>query len=216
MQSRTFVEELSKFKGENVFNPYSDICETFDKCDADAIRMENLRKVIDSFSGDRIDAMWIGRDLGHRGGRRTGLALTDEAHLESASAMWQVQLEIATMGGLYKERTAANIWNFLNLIDESIFMWNVFPFHPHEPNSDLSNRSHTARERDAGLEILSELVGIVRPKKLIAIGNDAFSCAARLFKTRDVHKVRHPSYGGEKVFVRQMCELYPIVTPERE
>jgi len=27
------------------------------------------------------NTIWMGRDLGYRGGRRTGLALTDEAHL---------------------------------------------------------------------------------------------------------------------------------------
>ena len=210
MRSKSFVKELTKFKGENVFNPYRDICETFDRYNANAIRRRNLTKAIEAFSGKQVDAIWLGRDLGHRGGRRTGLALTDEAHLETAGAVWQVRLYRATKGPPVKERTAANIWNILDQIDENIFMWNVFPFHPHEQNSEFSNRRHTASERDVGLAILSGLVGILKPRKLVSIGNDAFDCATRMFERGNVYRVRHPSYGGERVFIRQMSDLYSI------
>ena len=50
---------------------------------------------------------------------------------------------------LYRERTANVIWRMLMRIDEPIFLWNVFPLHPHEPDDPMSNRRHTAKERDA-------------------------------------------------------------------
>lgn len=212
LREKSFVRELALYEGENVFNPYSDRCPLFDRHNAASIRRRNLESVIQACSAEPVDAIWIGRDLGHRGGRRTGLALTDEYNLDSASNFWGVPLERATKGNSVSERTAANIWDVLRQVDQKVFMWNVFPFHPHESESALTNRSHTARERDAGLEYLRLLVEILRPQSLVAIGNDAFNCVSRAFPRHEIHKIRHPSYGGEKTFIRQMGELYLKLT----
>ena len=210
MNRKKFIKLLKNYEGHEVFNPYSDVCELYDKCNADKIRTTNLSEVIDSALTHGVDSIWLGRDLGHRGGRRTGLALTDESHLVSASTKWNVKLTQATKGELFSERTAANIWNFVNAIDQNIFMWNVFPFHPHDKDNPLSNRGHTAKERDAGMEILDILVGLLEPKKIVAIGNDAYKSSIKLFPSRNVYKVRHPSYGGEKDFSSQLSTLYNL------
>lgn len=210
MNSDLFIEELKTYQEADVFNPYTDICEVFDLADANKIRSKNLKQVIDSFTDKQVDSIWIGRDLGHRGGRRTGLALTDEANLISANGVWEVELDQATRGELFFERTAANIWGALKEIDEKIFMWNVFPFHPHEERNPFSNRSHTAKERDAGIEFLGILIRLLKPRRIVAIGNDAFKCSLRIFDNDKVHKIRHPSYGGEKTFTRQIRELYGL------
>ncbi|HKI60667.1 MAG TPA: uracil-DNA glycosylase [Mariprofundaceae bacterium] len=210
MNQQRFVSKLKSYKGSNVFNPYTDTCEFFDKYNAAEIRTKNLIATIDSFLSSGVDSLWIGRDLGHRGGRRTGLALTDEAHLVTAGKKWDVELLQATKGNVFSERTAANIWDFINRIDQNIFMWNVFPFHPYEKGNQLTNRSHTAKERDEGAEILEALVSLLSPERIVAIGNDAFKCASKIFPSKVVLKVRHPSYGGEKDFSRQLCDLYSL------
>jgi len=210
INSKLFIKELKSYKGNNVFNPYSDSCSVFDKVNAPAIRRKNLKLALESFLNSKLDSLWIGRDLGHRGGRRTGLALTDEAQLESASHSWNIELKKATKGDVVAERTAANIWHHLNQIEQRIFMWNVFPFHPHEDGNQLTNRSHTAKERDFGMQILELLIELLKPKKIIAIGNDAYNCSVRLSNKLEVIKVRHPSYGGEKIFAKQLRKLYGI------
>ena len=55
-----------------------------------------------------METIWIARDLGYRGGRRTGVPLTDEVHLTHAAAlMGGIALERATEGPAIAERTAA-------------------------------------------------------------------------------------------------------------
>jgi|SRR6266853_4442457 len=61
----------------------------------------------------------------------------------------------------------------IEAIDSPIFLWNVFPLHPRESGEPFSNRSHNAAERHIGEELLAELIRLVRPRRLFAIGNDA-------------------------------------------
>ena len=68
----------------SVFNPYSECCPTHDRPGADALRTQNLVRWLTASLESRVDTMWIARDLGYRGGRRTGLPLTDEIHLNQA------------------------------------------------------------------------------------------------------------------------------------
>ncbi len=210
MNRKEFIKILKDYKGTNVFNPYSDKCELFDKYNASQIRTSNLTKLLDAAIDKGVDSIWIGRDLGHRGGRRTGIALTDESHLVDAGNKWNLELVRATKGVLYSERTAANIWDFVNVLDKNIFMWNVFPFHPYEEGNYLTNRCHTAKERDEGVVILEALAKLLKPVKIVAIGNDAYKISKKLFLNKPVYKIRHPSYGGEKDFSKQLSELYNL------
>lgn len=209
-QIQEFVSELSSYRSNNVFNPYSDICDLHDKNNASEIRRENLKSALFSISQGSVDDIWIGRDLGYRGGRRTGLALTDEGNLGNASDIWNAELRQATLGEECCERTAGNIWRLVRRIDKRVFMWNIFPFHPHEFDSPFSNRCHTSTERETGLEILKNLVEMLQPSRLIAIGNDSYNSSKRVFQDWPVEKVRHPSYGGEKEFLSQMENLYRL------
>ena len=63
-------------------------------------------------------------------------------------------------------------------------------------------------ERRAGEDLLSELIGLLSPRRLVPIGNDAAATALRLYRPQQVVKVRHPSYGGQKTFLQQIRELY--------
>ena len=98
----------------------------------------------------------------------------------------------------------------LSQIKASVFLWNVFPLHPHEPGNPFSNRSHNACERRAGEEFLSELILLLKPCRLVAIGNDAAQSAQRLCGQPKVIRVRHPSHGGKTQFSAQMGELYDL------
>ena len=207
---KKFTQQLLDFEADTVFNPYSDTCPVFDKKNAHHVRRKNLWRLLNTLKNKPVDAIWIGRDLGYLGGRRTGLALTDESHLEAAGKLWGVKLDQATKGAAISERTAANIWNHMRLVNSHVFTWNVFPFHPHLPEKPFSNRSHTAKERDIGLAVLESLLHLLRPNKIVAIGNDAYQGALKLQAHHTVFKIRHPSYGGVKAFSQQISQLYGL------
>ena len=210
MTPEQFVDTVRELKFENAFNPYSEQCSVYDHEDAPLRRCGVLLAMLYAAVGVDVDSLWLGRDLGFRGGRRTGLALTDDVNLISHAARWKVMVERPTIGEVISERTATVVWSVLDQINEPVFLWNVFPLHPHVARNPFTNRGHNARERRAGEELLSELIGLLCPRRLIPIGNDATATALRLFPPQQVVKVRHPSYGGQRTFLRQIRDLYGI------
>jgi hypothetical protein len=216
MTPAQFVNSLKAVKFDNVFNPYADRCEVHDLDDAPKRRSKALLGMLNAAARTEVDALWIGRDLGYRGGRRTGLALTDDVHLSVHATRWNVTVERATTGSMVAERTATAIWSMLAPVTASVFLWNVFPLHPHEPGDPFTNRSHSAKERELGETILAELILILKPRRLVCIGNDATKAALHLAGLTQVEQVRHPSYGGQSDFIKQIRGLYRLRPPAEQ
>ncbi|MBD8689556.1 MULTISPECIES: uracil-DNA glycosylase [unclassified Rhizobium] len=207
-----FLDKLSNLQFDAAFNPYRDRCGKFDVPDAPAVRRANLKHVLDAAQEKGVASLWIARDLGYRGGRRTGLALTDEMHLEAHGKLYgSLPLARATNGPALSERTATVIWDVLSAVSQPIFLWNVFPLHPHERGDAMSNRCHTRAERHACRPFIAWLLETLRPSSVIAIGRDAQSALSEL----DIisQQVRHPSYGGQTEFVSGMYHHYGLPSP---
>ena len=203
-----FVSALCALSFEDAFNPYANRCPIHDKIDAPQKRTKALTGMVSSAVTRGVDSIWIGRDLGYRGGRRTGLALTDDMHMYAHARRWGVTLERPTKGQPVAERTAAVIWTVLEEIDVSVFLWNVFPLHPHDRDDPFSNRAHNARERAVGEDILAELILLLCPKRIVGIGNDAAKSVFRVAPNLETVQVRHPSYGGQNEFLSQIRPMY--------
>ena len=211
MAVKAIIRDLSAIKMENVFNPYADYCGIHDRDDAPQRRRRNLASTLDAALNLRVRIIWIARDLGYRGGRRTGLALTDEVHLDSLSFLYGGELRVkrATKGPVVGERTAKFIWKMLLRIDQPVFLWNVFPFHPHKPDDPMSNRPHSTKERDMCRQFLYRIVNLLQPDHVISIGRDAHIAMEGL--GIGCLQVRHPSYGGQSIFMEQIEEIYGLL-----
>lgn len=208
MNTADFLESLSSIRLKNVFNPYIDRCPSCDLPDAAKKRYRVLEAILSQACEQQIAALWIARDLGYLGGRRTGLALTDDAHYSAHLQRWGIEeKELPCRGDPIQERTASVVWGELLGIKEAVFLWNVFPFHPHDPDNEFSNRAHTRSEREIGIKFLASLIQLIKPKQIVAIGNDASSVLGRLnYHSRRI-SVRHPSYGGANIFRTQIRSL---------
>ena len=160
-------------------------------------------------SKSRRMGMWVGRDLGYLGGRRTGIAFTDDAHIHEYARRWGISVRQSTNGNQH-ERTATVVWRILSRIALRVFLWNVFPLHPHQPGNPFSNRLHDRFERKAGEQMLANAIDLVRPRRLVAIGKDAARVVSKMCAACEVVQVRHPSYGGQTDFVSQMSKLYGL------
>lgn len=205
-----FIDDLSTYEAERVFNPWTMNCEHVDVEDSFGVRRENLRKVLSACADANEVDVWIGRDLGWRGGRRTGVALVDEYALDDyALSIDVVGLRKATAGPVMRERTATEIHLARARVSRKLFFWNVFPFHPHEENKPDSNRMHTRQERDVGIAFLVSVLSLLPVVRVVTIGNDA----THALQTADVacYSVRHPSYGGQRDFHRQINDHYGIL-----
>ena len=208
MSSKEILSAIKQMDFEDTFNPYFERCSVYDSEDAAELRCHYLVEMLERAAACDLDAIWVGRDLGYRGGRRTGLALTDDVHFSDHLVRWGLDPKRPTYGAPVAERTAAAIWDILLRVNEPIFLWNVFPLHPFEKGDPFSNRAHNAQERKAGTEILVKIVEYIKPRRIIAIGNDAFKVLSAACGEDRVRKVRHPSYGGQTEFLSMMKNIY--------
>jgi len=205
--AQSLCRDLAAVELDEVFNPYRHICVAHDARNAVAVRRNNLVSYLEAaiLLGPRT--AWIGRDLGYRGGRRTGLPLTDEAHLAAlASAFGATRLSKATRTEECRERTAAEIWRAIGALETPPFLWNAFPFHPYEPGAPFGNRAHRRCEFDDCADILDSVLRIFEFGTIYALGADASAALSRIGVPHK--RLRHPSFGGHMLFRRQMAEAY--------
>jgi hypothetical protein len=183
----------------DVFNPYADCCAAYDLPNAPAIRRANLQYTIEAALRG-VEELWIALEPGHRGARRTGLAMTDDQHLNAHVELWGLStIKRATATGPETEQTAGIVWEAVRRNKRRIFLWNVFPLHSHQPGKSLSNRRHTSAEEVTCRNFTRDLISMVSPERVVAIGREAHKVMAEMGV--DCLKVRHPARGGRAAFL---------------
>ena len=226
MKLDTFLQKLQSYHKENVFNPWSE----FDtSCDIGAkgveIRLANLRRYLELRGNAHY--LFIAEGLGYQGGHFSGIAITSERILlgehpsvrpESVLGEWQYVRTSDPQSGLlnrtqklqgFNEPTDTVVWNTLaglGLDTFDVILWNIFPFHPHQPGKLLSNRTPSQEELDVGIEYARELLELVPGMQIIAIGAKAAATLAHYGVP--CQAVRHPSMGGASEFKEQVKQIF--------
>jgi uracil-DNA glycosylase len=77
-------------------------------------------------------------------------------------------------------------------------IWNCVPLHPYLPGRPLSVRTPTPAETAHFTAYLGDLLAIVRPRLVVAMGRKAEQSLARL--GLECRYIRHPSMGGAPAF----------------
>ena len=178
------------------FNPYSDTHITYDQTNADQLRCNNLQSYLKSFQ-KAPQILAVGEAPGWRGCRFSGVPFTSEAQFVSHHLPFQ-GTPTSCKNSPYKESSATIYWSFKEYFHPLVFTWNCVPLHLHKPGNPLSNRKPTRREVESHQGILLELVKLLQPKLIIAIGRSAEQAIRGCGMSP--RYVRHPSHGGSKEF----------------
>ena len=72
----------------------------------------------------------------------------------------------------------------------------------------MTNRCHNAREARLVQDVLASLLAWFRPRRMIALGNDAHRALQRM--EWDAICVRHPSYGGQTAFIAGISKAHGL------
>lgn len=226
MTIEEFIKNLQAYHKENVFNPWGE----FDtSCDIGQrgldIRVANLRRYLELRKNAHY--LFIAEGLGYQGGHFSGIAITSERILlgehpsvdpKSVLGEWNYERTSNPESTLlnrtqklkgFNEPTDTVVWNALNthgLAAFDVILWNIFPFHPHQPGKLLTNRTPSTEELDTGIEFAKQLLELVPDMKIIAIGGKAATTLARYGVKAQA--VRHPSMGGANEFRQEVAKLF--------
>ncbi len=224
-----FMSALEALGGDRLagrFNPYTMYCPRHDRVEAHGIRSEMLERILArAFSMSDVH-LWVGREPGWRGARRTGLALTDDFHVGSYLRRWGVpepeQLPTLTNLG---EATATAVWRAIDTLPDDIplFLWNVCPLHCHDPGDEMTNRPARGSEISDGFSLLLDLMRFLKPVRVVSVGADSWKQCERIKESYshgmgvgDWCRVRHPSHGGARIFREQILDCYGIESAQGE
>ena len=180
----------------DLFNPYRDRVDGLDRDDAATIRRANLRSYMASY-GAPPELFLLAEAPGPWGCRFSGVPITAEVQLvDSTFPLAGVQSSLVAEP--HTEYSAGIFWRLLAPWFPHFFVWNCVPLHPHRPGEPLTIRTPRTTETREFESLVGDLVRILAPRRILAIGRKAEQTLPRL--DLPCTYVRHPSQGGAKLF----------------
>ena len=191
-----FIQSLSKYAySDNMTNLYrGNSIES-------QIRRKNLKLYLEKMIKLNPSLLLLGEAPGYKGCRLTGIPFSSEKVI-SNNVFFKNQgfAFINGINELESEISATIVWNELMNYSDKPLIWNIFPFHPHNPNDTKTNRTPTQNELVLGKKYLKLLLEIFDIKKILALGRKSESQISDL--GIEYAYVRHPANGGKKEFIK--------------
>src|SRR5882757_4868993 len=203
-----FLRLLKASPSGAVFNPWWQIDEENDIGRiAPIIRRQQLRAYVQERLG-HAKLVVIGEALGYRGGHFSGIPMTSERmllrkqqNIVAGSKPRRTSKPSVCPNG-FSEPTATIVWGALLKIgvrpDE-------FPWHSFDPlHGPLSNRMPNKSEQLSGRPVLKDFLELFPCEQIVALGKIAGAQLEQLGV--NAHCVRHPAFGGAKLFRQQIAK----------
>lgn len=187
-----------------LFNQYRGRDSSVDIEAAARVRRENLLGYFKSFR-ESPSILLLGEAPGPWGCRFSGIPFTGERQLLAHALPFGGQqssrddpLIRVRKTAPYISNSARLFWSTMLPFHPRFIVWNCVPIHPYETGSILSVRTPTAKEVLKYTRVISDIISILKPRKIIAVGRKAQSSLDHLGLPCDY--VRHPSQGGASKF----------------
>lgn len=196
---KEFIEKLAKEKvGAGTFNQYSYNDPNNKR------RRKNLRLYFKEICKFRPSYLLVSEAPGYLGARLTGVPFTSEFILlngiKSPGIFGKKKGYRKTIefDRECKEQSATIVWNAIQDLGHVPLFWPSFPFHPHKPNTQWSNRRPSPAEITLGQPFLKDVIAIFKIKKIVAVGRVAEKSLRGL--GIECNTIRHPANGGARKF----------------
>lgn len=216
------IEALAKAESPDdagdMYNPFAYAAS--EKGDRNAIRRANFRLYLQQMAEYRPSAILVMEAPGYRGMRLTGVPVTSRKLLREgveslglfgASRGYQ-DVNEPGFERIEGEQSATIVWGTLAALAKDgqppALIWNAYPFHPHKPDSPLTNRPPRRTEVAQGAIFLRMMLDLYAAhlRMIVAVGNVADASLTELGIAHE--KVRHPAQGGKNAFVAGMTALF--------
>lgn len=165
-------------------------------------RQQNLQLYLQVMIQHPPNLLLLGEAPGYRGCRLTGIPFTSPHILAKLHQKFdenaQPFQQIPEWPSVAREASATIVWRTIGSWHPLPLLWNVFPFHPHQPGNPQSNRTPKTSEIAAGRPFLNHLLQLFPGIPLVAVGKKASGALTRWDLVHTA--VRHPSHGGAKMF----------------
>lgn len=205
-QVEYFVEEISKPTFPQMFNPWSQECETDVEQQAFIARKERLRSHLLCLNPKLLI---IGEAPGYQGCRYSGVAFTSERLLMDGEIprLHSLKGKRLTHRKLpWSEPSATIVWKGLKEhgLENETVLFNSVPWHPMGECAH-SNRTPTSEEQEVGNRYLKMFLSLYGDVSVAALGKVA---SKNLTKLGVIHTdLRHPANGGATKFRAGLASL---------
>jgi len=205
-QIREFIEDLTQHPlTPNVRNPWD-----YSRPENE-IRRRNLLGYFKKMHEMKPSVLLVGEAPGYRGCGRVGMPFSSEKLVLSHPFFADREVfGIENTEAPIAEASASIVWKTFDTLDFYPLMWATYPYHPHKPGNELTNRAPKPEEIRIGRQFITRLMDIYGIERVVAVGRVAEGTLKEL--GIEAPAVRHPSHGGATLFAQGLADYKRSLT----